>query len=313
MPKFTRNAWTISGLTAVSLLAQAAFSGPALAVPGTSSDLYITVVSSKTIYDVNGTTVVNSISPTYCNHCEIPIAVDGDVRTTAQYDTQGVPPAGGQYTLGLVETGTTYPSFPFAGNNSARLYDGTTNGTYNFAVGTDGTTAGVYRMDRNWSNPVLAFVPLDPRADIGSFGAYGITFDPRNNSFWISYAATYDGVSEVVIGDFATDGTLLNKFFEAPTDGFNAGSGQPVTPSADALALDYTDWTLWTLRGPAYAFDQYDTSGNLLQSVSFGLTGQNGYGMEFNLALATIPEPAGLGFLGIGAVGLLRRMRRGRV
>jgi hypothetical protein len=90
-------------LVAVVLVA-VAFAGVAQAGP--LSPLYLTYVQGgRNIVVVQGNSVINSFPEVYGNApFEIPIAVSGDVRTTAYFPGG----AGGQYSLGGVPTGTTY-------------------------------------------------------------------------------------------------------------------------------------------------------------------------------------------------------------
>lgn len=201
---------------------------------------------------------------------EIPIAVDGDVRTTAYY-SGGL---GGQYTLSGTPTGTTYT------NPGFEAYDGTTDGTYNYVV--DYRTGDVIRTDRDYQNPVVLF-------NVGA-GHLGITYDPDNNSLWISGWGADDAIT-----NYSMSGTVLSAF----STGFLY---------TGALALDHADNTLWLVDDSnSFALQQFSKAGALLSSgpaVNYTLGG------EFDLDSASVvPEPSGL-LLMAGALLLLAR--RGR-
>ncbi len=283
----------LSRRTGAALLGLAGlFAAPAFAGP--VSTLYLASYTTARLYAIQGDTV-SAGAPTYCNHCEVPIAVDGDIRTLGVSGTSG-----GQYALDRTQTGVTYAA-AFAPDAGVRLVDGSTDGQRNYAVTTHaGDSQGlssVYGFGRDWSNTEKLF-DIDFRIDAG-----GITYDPGNHSLWISGTYSNDGAIYGLIRDYALDGTLLSQF--------NAGEF-----GGAGLAMDYADGTLWTTRGPTQFFDRYSRDGTLLQTVSYdALSGQGGYhGIEFNLAgdARTLPEPgswalAGLALL-IGA-GVRRRQR----
>lgn len=273
---------TAAALALSSLLASPALAGPV-------STLYLASFTTARLYAIQGDTV-SAGAPTYCNHCEVPIAVDGDIRTL---DTAGS--GGGQYRLDGTQTGVTYGAGLPAGSG-ALLTDGTTDGLRNYAVSTrsGGNASAVYAFGRDWSNGRKLF-DIDFRID-----ADGITYDPISQSLWIVGTYSFDNVVYGLMRNYALDGTQLSQFFA----GAYGGSG---------LAMDYADGTLWTTRGPTQFFDQYARDGTLLQTVSYAsLAGQGGrHGIEFNLAgdPRALPEPASgaLVALALALGGLLRR------
>ncbi|WP_457356263.1 PEP-CTERM sorting domain-containing protein [Roseateles sp. P5_D6] len=273
---------------ALALLATAA--STAMVAPahaGPVSTLYLTNVSSKSLYTVQGDVVTGS-APTYCNHCEQPIAVYGDVRTMGNGSGFG-----GRYNLDLTQTGTTYVQ-----STSVGLVDGATDGRRNYAVaaGFGGNPSGVYSFDREWGDPTLLFL-LDDGAR-----ASGITYDPTNDTLWLQ--ATVDTPSGAAgeLRNYQMDGRLMTSLSDLV---------------GGALAMDYADSTLWVVRGPTQYFDQYSRSGMLLQTTSYaGLVGKNGTGAEFDLAAAatTVPEPASLvmALTSLAGLGMVSRRRRSR-
>ncbi len=112
-----------------------------------------------------------SFAEAYGGPDEVPIAVFGDVRTSGNSTTT----RGGQYSLSEPPPARSYvlPSV-FSGTST---YDSTSDGSHNYLV--DYSYGGVYRTDRDFSNPVALFT---------SSGTYnlGITYDSANNSLWIS-------------------------------------------------------------------------------------------------------------------------------
>ncbi|MEO6277414.1 hypothetical protein [Roseateles sp.] len=272
---------------AVALLAFAATAAMwAPAHAGPVSTLYLTNWSSKTLYTVQGDAVTGS-APTYCNHCEQPIAVYGDVRTMGNGNGFG-----GRYNLDLTQTGTTYVQSTAVG-----LVDGTTDGRRNYAVaaGYDGNASAVYAFDREWGDPTLLFLAGD------GVRATGITYDPTNNTLWLQGALETQNGTTGVLRNYQMGGALIASLTDL---------------EGGALAMDYADNTLWVVRGPTQYFDQYSRDGTPLQTTTYGdLVGKNGTGAEFDLAVAPtrLPEPGSLSMALSALAGLLlvgRRRRR---
>ncbi|MBS1717363.1 MAG: PEP-CTERM sorting domain-containing protein [Armatimonadetes bacterium] len=205
------------------------------------------------------------------------IAVWGDVRTCGYYSGA----TGSRFDL----NGNPLPGGPYANTYAADpIYDGTSDGTYNYGVGRYG--GGLFRYDRNWLNPTTLWV------DNNMPDHSGITMNVSDGSFWLSQ---YGGIG--LIEHFSGSGTLLGSF----VSGIRGIVG---------LAYDSADGTLWMNNefapGTIYQFDQV---GNFLQQTSYGTNGVKMYGMEFNEATVT-PEPATMGALALGVLGVLRRRRR---
>lgn len=165
-------------LAATTALGTAAHAGPL-------STLYLVSQTSQTLYTVQGTNVTGA-APAYCNHCEQPIAVDGDVRTAGSGNGFG-----GRYRLDLTQTGTTY-----APSINVGLTDGTTDGQRNYAVapGIDGGNApAVYAFDRDWGHATLLF----------TLGAGVRAMDYADNTLWVVRGATQ------FFDQYSRSGTLL--------------------------------------------------------------------------------------------------------
>jgi hypothetical protein len=196
----------------------------------------------------------------------------GDVRTmgyTGGYSGSRFNLAGGPVAGG-----------PYANTiANSQLHDGTSDGSFNYSV--DYTTGDVIEFDRNWGSPNVLF-----NATSRLPGAGWITMNATDGSFWISqWGNTDDRVMH-----FTHTGTLLSTF----NSGLTGWAG---------LALDPVDGTLWTSNGTNSLY-QFSQTGTLLQSPSYSISGQF-YGMEFETT--SLPEPATLTLLGIGAVFLMRR------
>ena len=262
-------------LVAVALVA-VAFTGVAQAGP--TSTLYVTtqVGLQSYIVVVRGNNVIQTIPDAYGVN-EFGIAVYGDVRTIGYYGDA----RGGQYSLGLTATGTTYAA-PYRFN----VLDSTSDGTRNYLVDSFIFANQIYQTARNFTNPTYLFT-------FGSYlaGSYGITYDAANNSLWICCDFSYNGNSTV--GDYSLGGVLLSSF--------SVGGFGP-------LALDPSDHTLWLEdRGAGY-LQQYSMSGVRLSTGPYlGV----GFGAEFDLSESTAtPEPGTMIMFGSGVLGLAGILRR---
>jgi hypothetical protein len=100
--------------------------------------------------------------------------VSGDVRTLSAYPFPGAD-TGAQYDLALTPTGTTYTN-----TFGSELLDGTTDGTYNYAV--QWSTSSVVRFDADWTNGQIAcfstargvlLITYVPRMTTALLGLYG--------------------------------------------------------------------------------------------------------------------------------------------
>lgn len=254
-----------------ALAAVALALGVTTAQAGPLSKLYLTYTESTGyagVAMVQGNTI--SSFPLAYGQYEIPIAVDGDVRTTGY---RVVDPAGGQYSLSGTPSGVTYM------NPGFDAYDSTTDGGYNYVV--DYTNGDVLRTDRDYQNPTTLF-------NVGD-GHLGITYDPSNNSLWIS-----GWYANQAVTNYSMTGSVLSSF-----DTGHSYIG--------ALALDHADNTLWIVNDINYSLVQYSKGGSLLSSgPNVGYT----LGGEFDLGSANgVPEPSAL-LLVSSALLLLAQRRR---
>jgi PEP-CTERM motif len=206
---------------------------------------------------------------------EFPIAVFGDIRTTGNISSAN---KGGQYSLTGTSTGVTYVLPPGVSDAT----DSTSDGTYNYLV--DYNSLNVIRTDRDFTNPVTLF-SVSPMPQ-----PTGITYDPTNQSLWIS------GVGFPELLDYSLSGTLLKSIDAEFTENV-------------ALAFDPSDGTLWVVNGHTGYLEQFSTSG---QALGLGPYVGATYGAEFNLAttLVPTPEPGSLIMFGSGILGLAGFVRR---
>ncbi len=255
------------------LAALVAVSLTATAQTGPTSTLYLTIDQAAYSYFqvVQGNSVSAPVLTSY-GTSEFPIAVWGDVRTAGT----GQSTLGGQYTLGLTPTGTSYvlPGFIH------EVIDSTSDGSHNYLVDTQGGI--VYQTARDFTNVVPLFNSGLPFAD-------GITYDPVNKSLWIcSY------FQSTFIDDYSLSGTLLSSFDVGHSNNFG-------------LAMDPADHTLWLTNDSTLELEQYSTTGALLSLGPF-VSGDGG--AEFNLAPTITPEPGTLIMFGSGVLGLAVIVRR---
>ncbi|MBX9583940.1 MAG: PEP-CTERM sorting domain-containing protein [Gemmataceae bacterium] len=262
-------------------LAAAAVVGGA-AQAGPIGPYYVTAGDQGTNWTLQGTSATSFAQAHPGNLGEYGIAVSGDVRTIGNGNDQVN--LGAQYTLAGVDTGTDYP-YPLTG---VLFYDGTTDGRYNYSV--DYFAGLVWRMDRNWANPVPLFNTF-----FGGFHALGITYDSGTGTLWVSQWLG-DGVF-----NFDLSGNVLSSF----------GTG---FTNITSLGYDPADGTLWMgSQNTLGTFYQFSTGGTALGTQTYtALLGQNTLGGEFDINPgAVVPEPAGLSLLAAAvAVGAVRLRRK---
>ena len=213
------------------------------------------------------------------NNNDYGLAVWGDVRTVGYFGGA----VGSQFAL----NGSSLPGGAYQDTYAADpIYDGTSDGKYNYGVGFFG--GQVIQYDRNWANPVVLFQDTN-------FSQWhsGITMNAQDGSFWLSQ---YKGGS--VIEHFSHTGTLLSSF--------NTGLF-----GIHGLALDPIDGTLWMNdENQVNSLFQYDQSGNFLQQSVYAHSGRGWYGMEFDGRV--VPEPTSMAMLALAAGSLIRRRARSR-
>lgn len=259
------------------LVAIAGIVSATASLAGPTSELYLSftgINGTSGIAVVQGNSVTSFPAAYGGGAVEIPIAVDGDIRTTTYYAGG----SGGQYSLGGTPSGTSYfnPGFD--------AYDSTTDGTNNYIV--NYSSGDVYATGRDFSNPTLLFSAGGPTQYLG------ITYDETNNSLWVS------GWSSTLVLNYAMNGALLGSFDTGHQ--FNG-----------ALALDHADQTLWLVNDASSGtLEQWSKAGALLSAgpdVGYTLGG------EFDFAGASsVPEPSPLVLLGSVALLAIRRKRLSR-
>jgi hypothetical protein len=214
------------------------------------------------------------------NQGEYGIAVTSTVRTLGNGNSgTGL---GSEYTLNMAFTGNT---FAYPTPTSLRFYDGTSDGSSNYSV--DFETGIVYRMNLNWSNATPLF-----NTGFGGANALGITYDPNNNSLWVSQW------SGNLVRDFTLGGAALSSF---NATGFNG--------SLSCLALDSATNTLWMGSQNAQGtFSEFSRTGTLLQTQSYAtMAPENTLGGEFRI----VPEPStALSALLVASAGFFTRRSR---
>lgn len=249
----------------------------ALAAIGPTSTLYVMnygEFSGGTVVGLDLFQGANELSFPTGNAVDICIGVaGGDVRTMGYSGGD----SGSRFNL----AGSPLSGGPYANTiPNSQLHDGTSDGAFNYSV--NYTTGDVLEFDRNWASPTVLF-----NATATLPGAGWITMNAADGSFWLSQ---WGGPDRVEHRSHA--GGLLSSF--------NSG----ILGSA-GLALDPVDGTLWMSDGSSTLY-QFSQGGILLQSPTYSITGSL-YGMEFETT--SVPEPASLAALAVGAAILLRRRR----
>jgi hypothetical protein len=192
---------------------------------------------------------------------QYPIAVRDTIRT------MGAEPGdlGAEYDFSGNDLGARYvhPTGP------SRCWDGTTDGVNNFAIDTSGV---VWQLDLDWQNPVSLF-------DAGGIGS--LTYDPTNDSLWVSQFST------TLIREYSRSGVILREF--------STGHSQNM-----ALALDHADDTLWLHdRTTEGTYEQWTKNGMMLARIAVaGMEMQNALAGEFRFGEAPCyPDCDGSGTL----------------
>jgi len=227
---------------------------------------------------------------------EFSIAVSSSVKTWSQ-GNPALSLLGREYLLDGTPTGTTYLN-----SVGCCFRDGTTDGTYNYAVRLLAGSQAIYRSNLDWTDPQI--FPLEfPSL---SAGLSGITYDSSDGTFWLATADTSFGS----IVHITNDGKLIS-YFGAGAANVNV-----------SLAYDRADDTLWLyiprpLGGSELV--QFATSDDMTHA-NFPLFRQPvsgfAYGIEFALQNDTtpVPEPATITLLGTAFAMMLglgaRRLHR---
>ncbi len=150
-----------------------------------------------------------------------------------EYDHAGNPLGGGPY---------SNPGF-------TDLYDGTTDGIFNYAVAHNDfdTDFAVVRGDENWGGLAVLFVPTERSS--------GITYDSSTGTLWLANnSGGFTGLQE-----YDLSGNLLTDL--SPPGIGGAGYGIAYDPADDTL------WITGAFNGGAVDCYQLDKQGNILQQV----------------------------------------------
>lgn len=254
---------------------------------GTTSPLYVTDFSGV-VHVVQGTAQTNSwIDQNSSIGLQPNPAIA--VRDTVQTFPQAIPlsgtSVGAEYSIAGVATGVTYSN-----TVGCCFRDGTTDGTYNYAIRQAPGTDLIYRFGLDWSNPEA--LPGFSGQELS-----GITYDPRNNTFW------------TMSGSLVLNLNLTTNDFPAAFYLALAGDG--------AIAFDAADQTLWILQYQSFVgttFQQFSSEAGLnfrqpLQTFTlpFGVAGA-----EFALQNSAVPEPGtwAMLLLGFGGIGFALRRQK---
>lgn len=218
--------------------------GLALPARAQTSEYFLMAGDQSTFHVIQGGVLLRSWSPAPGTaQYQYPLVVTGTIRTMGA----NVGEIGAEYDLNGNDLGVryTHPAGP------SRSWDGTTDGSFHYAIDSSGF---VSRYNQDWTNPVQLF-------DAGGLGS--LTFDPTNNSLWVSQFGT------PTITNYTLAGSVISSF--------TTGHRQNM-----ALALDHADGTLWlhdrTTQG---TFEQWSKAGALLNRIAVpGMQGQNALGGE---------------------------------
>jgi hypothetical protein len=173
--------------------------------------------------------------------------------------------------------GTPIAAPPLDADRLCCFMEGTTDGQFNYAVRTDSTLLdpigsrplapiALYRFDRNWTDPRIAFF----LAQEGWYG--GVAYAITSRSFWLTRGTT--------TGDFieerSVDGRLLTsmQIGRAPS-------------TIQGIAIDPADSTLWVVRrlSPGFRLENFATSGRYLGSFTAEMPFEFDVGgIEFNVS-----------------------------
>lgn len=241
-----------------------------------SGILYTTDYSSNlgSIYDTNTNTLVNNFTTT--NSSQNGIAIHDTLKITNAFSNG----TGAEYDL----NGVLIQNNVFSQTDYSSLYDGTTDGSYNYAIDHNGHGFNkMFRFDSDWGNGIELFT-------LTSRGS-GVSYDSSTNTLW----TTEDGSAGALrtLRQYSLAGSLLSEF---NTDVHSYG-----------LAFDVTDSSLWVTGFGSNTFKQYSSAGAFLATSTFsGTSSSHAFGMEFDNSV-DVPEPSTLAIFALGMIGLASR------
>jgi len=242
--------------------ANAGLLGTLYGTDGDGQTNYIFTSAGFSTFVQQGDTLVNNSQSD-----EYAIAVGATIRTLGN-GNEGFGSGtywGAEYTLSGVPTGATY-TYPVP---NAAFYDGTTDGTYNYAA--DYISGNVYSFNLGWTNPQLLF-----NSNLGN--ALGISYDSANNSLWV---AQFGGTN---LTEYSLSGLVLSSFSTAQ--------------NIAGLAYNPGDDTLWFNSISSNTLYQYSTAGSYLGSQTYAMLNPNILGLEFaESGAVAAPEPTTFGFI----------------
>jgi len=241
-----------------------------------SGILYTTDYNSSlgSIYDTSSNTLISNFQTS--SSTQNGIAIHDTLKITNAFNGG----SGAEYDL----NGVLIQDNVFSQSSYTSLYDGTTDGSYNYAIDHNGHGYNkMFRFDSDWGNGVELFT-------LTSRGS-GVSYDSNTNTLW----TTENGNAGVLrtLRQYSLAGSLLSEF--------NTGV------HSYGLAYDVTDSSLWVTGWNSNILSKFSSTGTLLSTTTFGGTSSSyAFGMEFDNSV-DVPEPSTLAIFALGMIGLASR------